>query len=738
MTPQPPPDPFAPLIAQFFADLRAQRERLAAADWTPTPPEDPPDLDTFRLKPLRASALPALPPPVEMDTVRSEIARRVYEHATGAASGVLLMAAPQGSGKSHAAVEVIQRLARAGFRIAWFGQRHESFNDLAAFPHFDPALWAHWKGRAQPVSEQRKDETMCRYAGAMEKWTARGLPTWALCSALCGPDGWSKRCDYMLQKHSTHPLTFCVHDNIMAFPNLPSFDLAIVDEDPVGKVTSGKRTIPADKLHCGESGLLRQIVDRLEMRAANCAQRHCVSGAALFGDTGDANSLGNLLLQALDDDYLARLELGIDAPAVPRVYRPDQVDSAPYFYLYDLLLLAEPELRAWREGWPAWNERVRLARSGLALLKAATVSDKMPRKIVVLDATADAHLLSLFFRQPIADEYRPHVRRYGRVVQVAGRANGKRATSRRDADGDTELTNAGRQVVEVARRLTDGRGKTAVICWKNIASEFNAVFGHENVIWYGRETGTNTFESYNNLVLVGSPDPGDANLRDLAAALTGEIRPFWQWSDEPNRDGEYYHRPIAAYRDEEIRLSLDGLADLRARWNTEFSARVLSTAGVTAAEQIAGVSRRTRFYPNEVLSRVHQQAREQKLVQAMHRLRLNVPDAALRRATVYLLTGTPTGVEVDEVYNDPPVGPAGIPWQTWLRLEPWLAQQHYEGNRVTYATLCEAIRVSQAHASGWLEAIVAFQPHRWHIAAIEPDGRGRPAAYIESVQPRLM
>jgi len=148
-----------------------------------------------------------------------------------------------------------------------------------------------------------------------------------------------------------------------------------------------------------------------------------------------------------------------------------------------------------------------------------------------------------------------------------------------------------------------------------------------------------------------------------------------------------------------------------------------TAADVAAWEGCLAVQRKIGVYFDAQLDHVQAQLREAELAQAGHRARAVTEDIP-----TYILTSTPTDEVLDEVYDDPPIGPPGIPWRTWLRIGPLLREAHVAQREVAIADIAAAADVTYRHAAreGWLAAIARWAPHLWVLGASQTQtGRGR-------------
>lgn len=649
------------LFQDFLDQLQADRARLDTMAWDWQEPPEEPGFGSNRIQWLDRPTLKPLQEPISLDKLRKVFPIKMHEYLAGPSEKVLLIKAPPGTGKTHAMVGVLQYLAKQGYRTMWAASRHNMFGDLSAFEHFTAPMWYHWQGIGRKV----KDEPVCRYADYQSKWLRLGYRSLDLCRRVCQRDGWIGVCPYRQQAQRKEPIIFCQHQHLVYGLSLSGFDFAIVDELPLGAFANFRK-VPTSGLDVGASGYVGELIDMVKMACEGCEERRRVSGRQLWDKIGPSFERA---LEQIDADYAV--------PEPPQIYNVGQVEAAPWWYVYDLLLIGQNDHRAWAEGWKSWTERVWVTRGGLHLASKKEPWQKLPLKITVLDATGQPELYRLIFNREV-ETYNPYVERVGKVYQIAHRLNGKWSTWQ-----NQELTKAGKEMLEIAKRLTAGYQNPGVICWKAIAPTMQEHF--PNVFWFGNLRGSNGMDKCDILIVMGAPSPNQYQMLDLAAALTTDMGPLFTTDDEGKRN------PIYTRQEREYRL-LDG----------------------------RGAARRVGVYVNRVLDIIHEQNREAEIVQALHRARVN-----LRDVEVWLLTATPTDEPLDGLWDDPPLGPEGIDWRVWLRLQPWLEEQDRTGGEITNTTVGEAMGVDPTWVSkaGWLNILV--EKCGYVIKEIEKPTRGR-------------
>jgi hypothetical protein len=230
---------------------------------------------------------------------------------------------------------------------------------------------------------------------------------------------------------------------------------------------------------------------------------------------------------------------------------PDDVERAPYTHLPALVGLLGRAARTLEAGaLPA--DRVRLVGGDLLLLLRRPIHDRLPPRIVWLDATAQPRLYGAAFGRPTrvlgAD-----VRLVGRVLQVYDRANGKRTL----VDPAGAPTPKADQAQALIRAICTQRGyaRPAVITFQ--ACEEGMGLDETGHFYAAR--GTNQYEGCDALFVLGTPMPAPDALLDQARMLffereeeftapwTPALRPY-AYTDPSDGQGRAY--PVGGYWDD--------------------------------------------------------------------------------------------------------------------------------------------------------------------------------------------
>jgi hypothetical protein len=619
-----------------------------------------------------------------VDSLRELIPGQVGRYVDSDSESVLLIRVPAGVGKTHAAVQAVQRVA-SDRRILYTAARHNFLADLQAIPGFNPSLWYHWLPIHLHADEHDPIPTTCRFAPAQLAWLKKGYPAFDLCRQLCVNDKHIAECPYRLQRRQREPIVFAMHNHLSSGLAIDDFGACIVDELPL-QAFVGRRHVPSKGLDVGATGPLGELVVKLGQLVGLAPKR--LAGRDLFDQIGP--TLREVYAQA---EILPEM-----LPQVPRVYNSEMVGEVPYYYVLDFLRLASNEYDAWRNGWPRWAERVWLDPKGLNLLDRKKPWAKLPRKLVVLDATGQAPIYRALFDREV-EVYEPRVKRPGRVYQVVHRLNGVGSLLAQEEGQEPAPTQRARQLVQIAGSIASRyQGRTAVVTHKRLVSLFATAFGEANTLHFHALRGTNALQDVDCLIVAGGPSPTLQGVVDAATALAHERVKSFVAIDDKGKARPVWTTALREYAvSEELRAAHGGLVPWRA---------------------VGG------FWTDPDLTAVYDQLREQELVQAIHRARPNI-----RPCDVWVLTSIPTSEPLDGFFDEPPLGPEGIHWAPWLKLQPWLEEQLAAGQSITNQAVAGAAGVSERWAldQKWLAAIVGFDA-RWRIDRLVPEtlSGGRP------------
>lgn len=715
-------------LEQYITKLRQELERVRGLDWTPPdPPEDPPSFADSRLKPVTESALPQKGAPVPLQHVRDELPRIVENYIESETDGpsMLLIKVPAGVGKTHTLSEVVQE--HTSGRVLWMAARHSAWEDLSGFAHFNGSFWHHWLGAGQ---KQDNGEPMCKFSEYMTYWQALGYPSWRLCKMLCEETGHTAVCPYATQKDKANEKQ-CVlgmHNALAIGVNTKGYDLAVVDELAMQALVKN-RVIPGKDILINSSGPVQELLTTMQMLAIKCPDNVQIRAKELF------DKIGPILT-----DVYAQVELEIGAlPAIPYIKNPQDVTGLEYWFLNEFLLIAAQEHEAWRRGWDDWASRVLITKRGLNMLSKLELWDKLPYKLIVLDATGKTELYKSLYGRKII-EYAPNVEHIGRVHQITGRLNSKRqlyAVNRQMRIEERGAVRSWKEIVpkpafyeavDVMRALMryHNTENVGVISYKDLDDALIEEFGKNVLHFYGLR-GTNILAKVDLLFVLGSPAMRFQDIVNTAVTLDPDRRKAFGGIDtETGRQKPLYKPDLREYR-----LSgdaLKGIAEVN-NWKTN---------------ALRGVERVVGAYTDNVLAMIHQQYSSAEIRQAFHRVRINS-----RKATAYIMTSTPIEDEMLDGISDDPhmIGPAGIYWKTWLQLA-FEFDQLPEGAALWACDVAFAAGKSEKYVkdNGWIDAILEFyeqsqsQTGRWFSLRMRDprleSRRGRfPKAMVKGIDP---
>lgn len=690
------PNPLVAYVEQLKARIRRAETEI---DWTPPePPESPPSPSANWLQWDRPGPQ-ARRAAIAIEELREEMPRvmRRYVLEEPASGRPLLVKVAAGGGKTTAGIEVAQWAAvELGLRVLWAAPRHSLFDDLFRIRGFDPRLWYHWLPIHESQGYHDPIPTTCRYAPQQQVWMQRGYEAMDLCLQLCMLNGHLKECRYRGQARVRDPVIFAQHQHLASGLAIDDFDLAIVDELPLGAFVEKRVIPPSGLLLENASGAIEMLTLILSDFAEECRQGRAIHGRELF------DGIGDVLGEVYDEiDVYELMDVVPKALQVPRVRSYRDVEDQPYRYLLDFLRLALNEYHAWRNGWPRWAERIKITARGLHLLDRAEPWEALPRRVIVLDATAEPALYRRMLKRELAEPYHPAIKRKGRVYQITRRLNGKGSLVRKKAgtdgdDDDEEVvpTRFARELIEQVLALVEAkgyreRGRVAIICHLDLEPMFVEVFGPENVQHFGNLRGTNEFEDVVCLIVAGTPAPRQQDVIEIATALNPErIEPF------AHEDGSLFYAKLC-----ELAVTDD--------------VREHSSAFGAPADGLAPWRLVKGYWSDEDLAAIHMQIREAELLQALHRARPNGREGV----DVWLFSSVPTGELLDGVWNDLPIGaePA-ISWRLWLyTLQPWLEQQWEAGGPVGVKEIAAFLdRPERGIRRGrWIRAIHDAMPGMW-------------------------
>jgi hypothetical protein len=703
-------EPFDPqqtrknIIQTFLEEYHARKDEVDAQDWVQPEPEPRREwIANHRLEWREEPYPDEGDEKTSLKFARHDLAESLRRYMLGAEKPEygLLVKGVAGLGKTHAGVHAAQEAAAQGRRVLWCGARHDSFYDLAGIEGFDREMWYNWL----PIHKEDESEpsqpdepmgvdligTTCRYAPEQHQWAAKGYKTIDLCNQLCYLDGHMEVCPFRKQADRMEPIVFARHAHLRTGLSAKGFDIVIVDEWPA-QAFINRTLIPTRHILVENAeGAVHHFMATLQAIAESKPQ-HPIAGKELF------DIIGPLLGRVYDEIDVS----GEDAPVlsiVPEILHPSQVDDIPYFYIFDFLKLAMPEYRAWQEGWTDWVQRISVGigsgGNGLHMLSRHEPWDDLPDRLVAFDATGTEEFYKPLFRREF-ETYAPDVPRMGKVYQVTGRQNGSGALIERpDAwkdngqlDEPGELTAVGIEEMRKAEWIAQKyeRGEVCAITLKGMRSHVEAILGTSNVMHFWGNRGANEFRNMRCLIQIGNPEPHPRAVQDMASILFPARMEPWP------ADGAEYQM---------VRFGI--------------------TRELYDEQGGKMPYRRVLMFTDPQLRIVHEQLREMEQYQSLHRARPNVSDCE-----VWILNSTPSGEPVDGIYDRLPIGPDGIQWADWFKIEDLLEDRHSQGEPVTVADIASVTGRSETYIkrAKWLDKICSYKSDEWEIDSITPKSKG--------------
>lgn len=684
---------FQPQLEEALKKLERLITRLNQPD---LPQQDLPDdytdspyVENFRLKYTTSDEYVERTVFPDKNTITLEQLRRdmpqvmqAYIQDTDADSSVLLLKIGAGCGKTHAGVQVAQWAAQEGLRVLWAANRHNMFSDLQQIPGFDLSLWKHWF----PIHENKGADdpcpTTCRYAKEQKLWSIRGYKTIELCKQLCVLDNWIQMCPYREQAKCKEPIIFAMHQHLANGIAISDFDVVFIDELPIQAFWSEK-VIPKSGIDVQARGSLKALTDKLSEITLYCSYQ---KKPVFFEGKRLLDIIGPILVDLYSEIQLSPNML----PQVPIIFGADEVESAPYFYLIAFLEAAVSEYNAWRSGWSYWANRVKVSAQGVHILSRTQPWEKLPSKIIALDATAHGHVYQQIFQRSMV-EYNPKVQRKGKIHQITGLLHGTETAK-------NPVT--AQKLGTIVDYISDGydKKKVGVVCHKGMKDLFIEKFGESNVVHFFGSRGTNILKDVECLIVAGTPSPDIRTVISTATALDPDrVEPFGLLTDSGTLQVPF------TYQVREYLIS------------DECSEKHFKSGGVK--RMFRG------FWPEPILQSIYSQCREAELVQAIHRARPNV-----KPCDIWLLSPIALDEMVDYISDDPDIGPKNINWRIWIKLKPWLDEQWDLGKEVSIEDIAVFLDRSPKYIANqqWLHAIALHLPDKWiRMAHKTTPGRGK-------------
>lgn len=657
----------------FYQELQSildEYERLQAEPKITVIDQEPPEFErrhyldwTPRIYPKSRTVYRSV------EQVRDELPTRLEEYlkATYDKPTALLVQVQAGTGKSYAGIGKFQEWASRGVKCLWLGQRHDMYESLSKHGNFDGIMWQHW----QPLN----DET-CDYNPAMQQWISKGYSSVQLCVKICTASGHMQNtCFFRAQARSPKPICFGMFQHAITGLPRDGFQIAIIDENPLG-VFVGGRTIPPHGIQSDGHGI--DSVKRLYSKLYDLTQAgKSYSGMDLM------LAIGNILIDVIRDiKDVARMKV-----ILPEVYQSADVDHAPYWFLKDLLIPLAREYKCYNDELKTWAEWVTVDSTGIHILQGKQEWGGLPDKLIIFDATAEPNLYHEIFPDRLIEVYNPPIKRLGSVNLVVSKLNGKGTLK----DKDGELSKNIKSILEQCQeQIFEGKHqRPGFVCQKEARDLFADVFGEGNVLHYYNQRGTNALERSDIGFVIGTPAPDPATIFKIALALS--------------RDRMEAFDPSLGFIHEERFYNL-----------TPEGATALGHAGEVPSRLIGD-------YKDEQLRAVYHAYRESELHQAIHRFR-----PVTNPIPIWIYSPAISALmEIDSIYNIPPLAPEGIGLENWLKIKRWIPVEAKEGRAVGRKELAKAIGVAETTiaAHNWLGIIQGkfFDERGLPIWAFEDD-----------------
>ena len=570
------PDLTAQALVAFVQDRLAKLRDKPDFDWQPIV-QPPQAAYERRLKPCPAPEWS--PPAGSIDEARQIIRDAIRDYLSDPfPTEILLVKALPGTGKTTAAVAVVDEIAASGRRVAYAGPRHDLYQDVIAKSE-TPVEWYEWLPRQAEDPDTGKIQT-CNYAGQMAEWLNKGYPAMDFCSGVCGWDYVNKNCIYHAQKKRPERAIYIQHQHVTLGHPL-KFHVLFGDENPLAAFTHEWR-IPARWIlppGMDPTEPLTEVLNWMTILAQST--QRAVMGPELMEVLGGPETV----LAACEC-----FEIPLSAIAYGSIHRPEEVETTPYFHLPHLVDLLAREARQAAAGVD-YPHRIIVSPGSLTLLLRRQPDD-LPPHVVWLDATGRPEIYQKIFRRPVkVIDARP--RMHGRIYQVVDRANGKSTIT---GDGD-ELPLKAQQLESLVKKIIQNHGyeRPSIISFKDFVEKSElrklAKIGH-----FYAARGTNEHEDADAIFILGAPQSNIYDVVKLAKMI-------------------YFERDTA----------------FRVEWSTrEAVYNYVAPDGLGRSYPVSG------FWNDPDLQAVLEMIREDEIIQAAHRGRpVNKP------VDIWLLTNIP-------------------------------------------------------------------------------------------------
>lgn len=406
---------------------------------------------------------------------------------------MLLVKSLPGTGKTTAAVEIVDSLVRSGRRVAYAGPRHNLFADVIAKSDL-AAQWYEWLPRQAEDPEKGIIQT-CRYADQINAWLGRGYQGMDFCAGVCGWDYVNEGCAYHKQKGRSERAVYIQHQHVSLGHPL-EFSVLFGDESPISAFTREWR-IPARWIVPPGMDMtepLTEVLHWISMVAGSTDR--AVQGPELLEICGGAETV----LEACE-----LYQLPANARSNESIHRAEEVENKPYFHLPETVNLLAREARQAIAGVD-YPYRVIVSPGALTLL-TRHIPENLPDHIIWLDGTGQKRIYEkLFGRRVEVVDGQPRL--HGKIYQVVDRANGKSSLDVKDSRGAGRRKQTETLVQAIIKQ--HGYQRPVVITYKDLAE--NGDFGQADTAHFYAARGTNAYEDADAVIVVGAPQ---ANIYDI-------------------------------------------------------------------------------------------------------------------------------------------------------------------------------------------------------------------------------
>jgi len=314
----------------------------------------------------------------------------------------------------------------------------------------------------------------------------------------------------------------------------------------------------------------------------------------------------------------------------------------------------------------------------LYLYKHSKLWKDLPARVIIIDATANVDIYRQLFPDRKIEVYEPPVTIEGSIYQVTGSYNGIGQFSAGEGEPETKATG---EMIELIKAFCNEfeYQNPGIVTFKSAVPHFAAAFPNGKVAHFGGQRGSNELEDCDAGFIVGTFSPPDAASMDM-------VRMLWPERLEPFAAKQLDNGMIVPLRTEKpVRYEY---LDEDGRYPTRVVSGLWNDPHLLAAME---------------------SRREAEMVQAAHRLR-----PLTRQVPIWIFSSVATGLPLAGVWDDPPLGPEGIYWKSWLKIKKLLDEKK-PGDTVTLDDLAAAAGVARTWASSqkWLTRIAEYYKPEW-------------------------